>query len=164
MRKAFKVWCKNKNEWEKDACFLSESGGLFQMKGAGILTPCRLERHIICWVSDKTDINGNYIATGDIIKYTRKNWKCYGHPQDGTDLIQYSEIFWDKEKNSFRFREEGKFLSGGGWSGILEWDDSRASENIVEIIGNVFETPTLLSEKMEELKKIEEELKCLKKS
>lgn len=91
------------------------------------------------------DKNGNEIYEGDIVKYTRVNWYCPEHPQHNTDLITICEIFWSDSERAFR--ERGKFDSGGGWEGYLTFADPRADENIIEVIGNIYENPELLEDK-----------------
>lgn len=90
------------------------------------------------------DENGKLIYEGDIVKYTRTNWYCPGHPKHNHDLIEINEIFWDEEEYSFRRR--GKFPggNGSGWIGSIKFHDSRADENIIEVIGNIHENPELL--------------------
>ena len=38
----FRVWCKNKKEWEKDMCFINQNGGLLQMKQKEQAKQCHL--------------------------------------------------------------------------------------------------------------------------
>ena len=95
------------------------------------------------------DKNKKEIYEWDIVKHTRKNWCCYGHPEHNTDLIDNHLIvfkkdeyaFWSKTIDLTRNKISGKFSS----EGHLSFDDSRADENIIEIIGNIFENKNLLS-------------------
>lgn len=92
------------------------------------------------------DKNGKLIYEGDIVKYTRTNWYCPGHHKHNQDLIEINEIFWDEEEYSFRRR--GKFPggNGSGWIGSIKFNDSRADENIIEVIGNIHENSELLED------------------
>lgn len=89
------------------------------------------------------DKNDKEIYEGDIVRYIRYNWKCQGHSQDQTDMVSVCEIYWDEKRHAFR--EQGKFPSGGGWSGYLSFNDERADRNEIEVIGNIYENPELIS-------------------
>ena len=97
------------------------------------------------------DKDNERIFTGDILKYTRKN--CHNVYEKefetffkGGDLVTYLEIYYDDTCAAFKFRhyDENKKLFG---SGFLIFNDSRADENILEIIGNIHDNPELLEEK-----------------
>ncbi len=85
------------------------------------------------------DKKGNDIYEGDILKYTRFGWRCEGHPKNNTDLVTYYEIRWSDKYATFHV--ENKNMSGS-----LEFDDSRAKKNEIEVIGNIYENPELLEE------------------
>lgn len=89
------------------------------------------------------DKNGAEIYEGDIVKYTRFNWKEYDHPANRTDLIQICGVYWNIKDCAFN--QQGNFDSGGGWSGLLHFEDSRADRNEIEVIGNIHENPELLN-------------------
>jgi len=93
-----------------------------------------------------TDKNGKKIFEGDIRKYTRKNWHEPLSSQNGTDLIGFLEIYYDDTCATFKYKhyDENCKLLG---SGFLLLEDSRAEENIIEIIGNVYDNPELLEER-----------------
>lgn len=89
------------------------------------------------------DKNDRDVYEGDILRYIRRNWKCGGHPENGTDLTQIYKVYWSSEHRAFRnrtFREDGSAAS----SGYLIYNDSRASANEIEVIGNIYENPQLL--------------------
>ena len=101
----------------------------------GVLIPSR-EVYIREWTGLKAK-NGEEIYEGDILKYTRFGWRCFGHSKDNTDLVTYYEVRWSDEYSAFRV--ESKHMSGS-----LIFDDSRAKRNEVEVIGNIYENPELL--------------------
>ena len=45
MKNKFRVWCKNKNDWEKNPCVMSQDGNIFQYQH-GRLIPCLGDTHI----------------------------------------------------------------------------------------------------------------------
>jgi uncharacterized phage protein (TIGR01671 family) len=99
------------------------------------------------------DKNGKEIYERDILRYTRKNWRCPGHPNHNTDLVERVEIYWDEERNAMsnrifdferlKINQNQQPYSSSGYFGSGLSDD-RADENIIEIIGNIYENPELL--------------------
>jgi len=98
------------------------------------------------------DKNEKEIYEGDILKITRVNWYCPGHPENNTDVIDQVEIYWDEEKNgmfsrTFDFERlkrnpnQRPYCSSGSLGS--GWNDERADENIWEVIGNIYENPEL---------------------
>lgn len=83
------------------------------------------------------DKNGTEVYEGDILKYTRYGWKQLGHPKHNTDLVTTYEVFWDSEYRAFR-------VTNKNMTGSLLFDDSRATKNEIEVIGNIYENPELL--------------------
>lgn len=62
----YRVWCKNKQEWEKDQFALLGNGQLIQLKN---MQPLRKETHIIELSSGLEDKNGISCFNGDVIKW-----------------------------------------------------------------------------------------------
>jgi len=85
------------------------------------------------------DKYGNEIYEGDILLWTRKNVHIEGRPVQ--DLLYKCVVYYDNDKFSFRFRCE---LRCGACVGYLDFDDDRADESFVEVIGNIHDNPELL--------------------
>lgn len=120
----FRVWCKNKNEWEKDYMSLSQTGQLidvFKNK------PVSHENHIIQMHTGLKDKNGKEIYEGDIFIINKD------------DDEWYDTVIWDSRLARF---ELNHFRSPVTDISLL---DARKYKNC-EIIGNIYENPELLEE------------------
>ena len=86
-----------------------------------------------------TDKNGKEIYEGDILLWTRKNVHIEGRPLQ--DFSYKCIVYYDNDKCAFQFRCE---LRCGACVGYLDFDDDRADESFVEVIGNIHDNPELI--------------------
>lgn len=92
-----------------------------------------------------TDKNGKEIYEGDILLWTRKNVNIEGRPRQ--DFSDKCVVYYDNDKCAFQFRYE---LRCGACVGYLDFGDDRADESFVEVIGNVFDDPSLIEKGVEQ--------------
>ena len=84
--------------------------------------------------TELVDKNGQEIYEGDILKYTRHNYKSGVHQK----IEEIYIVFW---KKSFYCHTE--FDNGGGAGGLLDFE---AKKNEIEVVGNRYDNPELIYE------------------
>ena len=150
----FRAWSKR----NKVMKYTEEENGIFPNSVIGlskdaILSDLFQPEWKIMQFTGLKDKNEKEIYEGDILKITRVNWYCPGHPNNDTDLIDQVEVYWDEEENVMSTRtfdfERLKMNPNQrpySYSSALKngWNDERADKNIWEIIGNIYENPELL--------------------
>jgi len=120
--KKFRVWCKNNKQWEKDECFLSQDGKLYQLNK--YLQTCSLENHIVTFETGLKDKNGKEIYEGDI--------------------IQTHELLWTVEDIGCQDMDENSY--GMCVTSTTSYKTYFIDESILsgKVIGNVYENEELL--------------------
>lgn len=87
------------------------------------------------------DRNGEEIYEGDILLWTRKNVHIEGRPLQ--DFSHKCIVYYDNDKCAFQFRCK---LRCGACVGYLDFDDDRADESFVEVIGNIYDNQDMIEE------------------
>lgn len=123
----FRVWCKNRNEWEKDAVALLPNGSLKELRTH---RPLSNESHIVLFATGLHDKNGKEIYEGDILKSFDPSGE-----EDRTFAVDY-----DKSAGGYVFEALAGFDDFDVTT--IPWAKDMGFE--FEIIGNIYENPELL--------------------
>jgi len=132
----FKVWCHNKNEWEKDMVIMFQDGTLGHFSRPGNFIPLKPETHTAVFYTGLKDKNGVEVFEKDIVSfmiipagatsviYDSKETRCVVEYMP--ELAAYYLVYLGVDKET----HPDSLHSIGG--------------DVVEIIGNIYENPELL--------------------
>lgn len=90
------------------------------------------------------DKNGTKIFEGDIVQLTRTKMRAPTASFNGKDIVSKHLIYWDEERHAFHQKHYTEERCIGG--GSIDFEDVRAEENIIEVVGNIHDNPELLKE------------------
>lgn len=120
----FRIWCKDKNEWEKDPCMLTLDGSIIHPRNI----PLRKESHILTQFTGLKDAKRRDIYEKDIVK-------CSGHD----DLMV---VYYCDEMSMYVLLPVGIGYESYNSDPENDFEDNMLWDNgRIEVIGNIFENP-----------------------
>ena len=120
----YRLWCKDKNEWEKDSWVILPNGNLMWVEYGNLVGGVYMKNHILVRSTEFKDIEGKEIYEGDIIRY----WDNFD------ERYKFTVIKFDK----------GSFIMTNdriNWNiGVTNKDDK------IKIVGNIYENKDLIKD------------------
>ena len=138
-RDKFRVWCHDKNEWEKDEILMHPCGQLFQW-GLGVPRPIMGNKHTVEWCVGLKDGRDRLMYDGDIfIAPDQYPFFSDGeHNYVGVIMWCYGAWYYDMVPISDGVR-------GCACGGMLCDSGDEATQSL-EVIGNIHENPELMGQ------------------
>ena len=120
----YRLWCKDRNEWEKDDWVILPNGNLMWVEYGNLVGGVYMKNHILVRSTGFKDIERKEVYEGDIIRYWNEVEKCY----------RLAVIKFDR----------GSFVMVNN---RINWDIYVTDENDeIKIVGNIYENKDLLDE------------------
>ena len=120
----YRLWCKDRNEWEKDDWVILPNGNLMWVEYGNLVGGVYMKNHILVRSTEFKDIEGKEIYEGDIIRY----WDNFD------ERYKLAIIKFDK----------GNFIMTNdriNWDiGLINKDDK------IKIVGNIYENKDLIKD------------------
>ena len=120
----YRLWCKDKNEWEKDSWVILPNGNLMWVEYGNLVGGVYMKNHILVRSTEFKDIEGKEIYEGDIIRYWDNFDERYKLAiikfNKGSFIMTNDRINWDV--------------------GLINKDDK------IKIVGNIYENKDLIKD------------------
>ena len=105
MKPMFKIWCKNKKEWETDLVAMLPDGGLIHFDKTSKFITLKPWTHIVIFWTGFKDVNGIKAFDKDLIEYDMF-YIGDNKKEGGIGIIKWCEGEWIVEK------QDGNFICG----------------------------------------------------
>ena len=120
----YRLWCKDKNEWEKDSWVILPNGNLMWVEYGNLVGGVYMKNHVLVKSTEFKDIEEKEIYEGDIIRY------------------------WDNFDEHYKLAviklDKGGFIITNNrinWNiGLTNKDDK------IKIVGNIYENKDLIKD------------------
>ena len=120
----YRLWCKDKNEWEKDSWVILPNGNLMWVEYGNLVGGVYMKNHVLVRSTEFKDIDGKEIYEGDIIRY----WDNFDE--------RYKLAIIKFDKGSFIMTNDRI-----NWDiGVTNKDDK------IRIVGNIYENKDLIDD------------------
>ena len=120
----YRLWCKDKNEWEKDSWVILPNGNLMWVEYGNLVGGVYMKNHILVRSTEFKDIEGKEIYEGDIIRY----WDNFD------ERYKLAVIKFDK----------GSFIMTND---RINWDIGLTNkDDKIKIVGNIYENKDLIKD------------------
>ena len=120
----YRLWCKDKNEWEKDSWVILPNGNLMWVEYGNLVGGVYMKNHVLVRSTEFKDIDGKEIYEGDIIRY----WDNFDE--------RYKLAIIKFNKGSFIMTNDRI-----NWDiGVTNKDDE------IRIVGNIYENKDLIED------------------
>lgn len=120
----YRLWCKDKNEWEKDDWVILPNGNLMWVEYGNLVGGVYMKNHVLVRSTGIKDIKGKEIYEGDIIKY----WDSFYDNYKLAIVEFYKSTFSIKNKR-------------------IEWHIGQMDEfDEMEVVGNIYENKDLIDD------------------
>ena len=118
----YRLWCKDKNEWEKDSWVILPNGNLMWVEYGNLVGGVYMKNHVLVKSTGFKDIEGKEIYEGDIIRY----WDNFDE--------RYKLAIIKFDKGSFIMTNDR-----------INWNiDLTNKDDKIRIVGNIYENEDLL--------------------
>ena len=120
----YRLWCKDKNEWEKDSWVILPNGNLMWVEYGNLVGGVYMKNHVLVKSTGFKDIEGKEIYEGDIIRY----WDNFD------ERYKLAIIKFDK----------GGFIITNN---RINWDIGLTNkDDKIKIVGNIYENKDLIKD------------------